>query len=192
MSATFPEILDFWFGAPDSATRGRPRNQWFRKDPSFDADIRDRFLDCHEAAASGRLAAWQATPYAALALVIVLDQFSRNMFRGEARAFQSDALALLSARKLVERGFDRVFLPVERWFAYLPFEHAEDLAVQRRSLALFDSLASDPDSALSIDYARRHYDIIARFGRFPHRNDLLGRQSTAAELELLKQPGSGF
>lgn len=192
MAATFSEILDFWFGASSSATRGRPRDQWFRKDPAFDAYIRKHFFGCHEAASSGRLSAWESTPYAALALVLVLDQFSRNMFRGEARAFQSDALALAAARRLVERGFDRIFRPVERWFAYLPFEHSEDIAVQRRSLTLFGSLEALPECATSIEYARRHYDIIARFGRFPHRNELLSRQSTPEELKFLKQPGSGF
>jgi uncharacterized protein (DUF924 family) len=138
------------------------------------------------------LSGWASTPYAALALIIVLDQFPRNMFRGEARAFESDALALAVARKAVDHGFDSLYRPVERPFAYLPFEHSEDLAVQRRSLALFGSMAHIPESATSIDYARRHYEIIVRFGRFPHRNQVLGRASTLEELEFLKQPGSGF
>lgn len=190
--AGFTDVIDFWFGAPDAPARGRPRAQWFRKDERFDQEIRERFLACHQAALAGRLEAWQATPYAALALAIVLDQFPRNMFRGEARSFASDALALAVARRLVERGFDRVYLPVERPFAYLPFEHSEELAVQRRSLALFGSLAHSAESAASIDYARRHHEIIARFGRFPHRNAILGRDSTVEEVEFLKRPGSGF
>jgi uncharacterized protein (DUF924 family) len=188
----FDDVLDFWFGPPGSATRGLARAEWFRKDDAFDAAIRARFLGCHEAAAEERLSAWEATPYAALALVIVLDQFPRNMFRGHARAFAGDAQALAVARRLVDRGFDRFYQAVERPFAYLPFEHAEDLAAQRRSLALFDTLAGVPGSATSIDYARRHYEIVSRFGRFPHRNAILGRPSTAEELEFLKQPGSGF
>jgi uncharacterized protein (DUF924 family) len=119
--------------------------------------------------------------------VIVLDQFPRNMFRGSARAFATDALALAAARSAVERGFDRLLSPTERTFVYLPFEHAEDLASQRRALALFR--ARDPDN---VEYARRHYRIIARFGRFPHRNAILGRESTAEEIEFLKRPGSSF
>lgn len=192
LPAGFTDVIDFWFGAPDAPARGRPRVQWFRKDERFDQAIRERFLPCHQAALAGRLEAWEATPYAALALAIVLDQFPRNMFRGEARAFATDDLALAVARRLVDRGFDRVYLSVERPFAYLPFEHSEELAVQRRSLALFGSLAHCPESAASVDYARRHHEIIARFGRFPHRNAIFGRDSTAEEVEFLKQPGSGF
>jgi len=119
--------------------------------------------------------------------VIVLDQFPRNMFRGTARAFSSDPAALAAARGLVERGFDRLLTATERLFAYLPFQHAEDLAAQRRALALVGAL----DAGL-FEYARRHYEIIARFGRFPHRNAVLGRESTAEELEFLKEPGSSF
>jgi len=140
-----------------------------------------------EEAARGALGHWQATPLAALALVIVLDQFPRNMFRGTSRSFSSDALALSAARSLVDRGLDRSLSKVERSFAYLPFMHAEDLASQRRSLWLFHAL--DPEG---IEYAKRHYEMIARFGRFPHRNAVLGRESSAEETEFLKQPGSSF
>jgi uncharacterized protein (DUF924 family) len=117
----------------------------------------------------------------------VLDQFPRNMFRSTARAFSSDFLALAAARSTIARKFDRLLSPAERGFAYLPFEHAEDLAAQRRSLALFQAL--DPEH---IGYARRHYEIIARFGRFPHRIAVLGRESTAEETEFLSLPGSSF
>ncbi|OGA28612.1 MAG: hypothetical protein A3I01_19380 [Betaproteobacteria bacterium RIFCSPLOWO2_02_FULL_65_24] len=192
MVTGFADIIDFWFGAPPAPTRGRARVEWFRKNDAFDARIRARFAACHELAASRQLWSWESTPYAALALVIVLDQFPRNMFRGQPQAFDTDPLALAAARRLVERGFDRVYLPVERGFAYLPFEHCEDLACQRRALALFGSLAAYRDCAGTIDYARRHYEIIARFGRFPHRNELLGRPSTPEEIEFLRQPGSGF
>ncbi len=183
----FSEILDFWFGAPDSRERGRPRKAWFQKSEIFDAEIRRRFLATWEFAERGELERWRETPLASLALIIVLDQFPRNMFRGTARAFSSDFLALSAARSMTERGFDRLLSPAERGFAYLPFEHAEDLAAQRRSLAL--SQALDPEH---IGYARRHYEIIARFGRFPHRNAMLGRESTPEEIEFLKQPGSSF
>jgi uncharacterized protein (DUF924 family) len=188
----FSGVLDFWFGAPESPERGRPRKAWFEKSETFDAEIRARFLPTWEHAARGDFARWEATPLAALALVIVLDQFPRNMFRGTARAFDSDPLALIVARNLVERGHDRLLLPAERLFAYLPFEHAEDLAAQRRSLESFAALAADSPGQDNTDIARRHYDIIARFGRFPHRNAVLGRESTPEEIEFLKLPGSSF
>jgi len=183
----FIEVLDFWFGAPGSRERGRPRKAWFRKSEPFDAEIRRRFLDTWEQAARGELERWQATPLASLALVVTLDQFPRNMFRGTARAFASDSLAFAVARETIAREFDRLLSPVERSFVYLPFEHAEDLAAQRRSLALFHALDGE-----QVEYARRHYEIIARYGRFPHRNLILGRPSTTEEIEFLKQPGSTF
>ncbi|HKB74235.1 MAG TPA: DUF924 family protein [Burkholderiales bacterium] len=180
-------MLDFWFGAPGSRERGRPRKLWFQKSEPFDAEIRRRFLATWERAASGELERWQATPLASLGIVVTLDQFPRNMFRGTARAFATDSLALAAARETIAREFDRLLSPVERSFVYLPFAHAEDLAAQRRSLVLFH--ASDREN---VESARRHYEIIARFGRFPHRNAVLGRQSTAEETEFLKQPGSSF
>lgn len=186
------EVLSFWFGAPESPERGRPRKCWFEKSEAFDDEVRSCFLGVYARAAVGELAHWERTPLAALALAVVLDQFPRNMFRGLARAFAADALALRVARNIVDHGFNVPLRPVERWFAYLPFEHAEDIAAQRRSVALFESLAGDPESAGTIDYARRHYSIISRFGRFPHRNAILGRDSTSEELAFLSQPGSSF
>ena len=190
--ADFAEVLDFWFGAPESAERGRPRKCWFEKSESFDSAVRSRFLGTYERAAAGELAHWERTPLAALALAVTLDQFPRNMFRGQARAFAADPAALQVARQLANQGFDGLLRPVERWFAYLPFEHAEGLAAQRRSVALFDGLAGDSGSAGTIGYAHRHYSVILRFGRFPHRNAILGRESTAEELAFLSQPGSSF
>ena len=189
---TFAEVLQFWFGWPDAPDYGQYRKSWFVKDASFDALIRERFLATWESAASGRLDAWAAAPRSALALVVVLDQLPRNLFRGEARAFSTDASALKVAQAIVDAGQDRVFLPVERGFVYLPFEHAEDLAMQQRSLQLFAGLAHEPAGRDMADYARRHHDVIARFGRFPHRNAMLGRPSTADELAYLAEPGSGF
>lgn len=186
------EVLEFWFGAPDSPERGRPRTCWFGKSEAFDGAVRSRFLGVYERAAAGELSRWERTPLAALALAVVLDQFPRNMFRGLARAFAADALALSIARNIVDHGFDVPLRPVERWFAYLPFEHAEHLAAQRRSVALFGGLAGDADSPGRIDSAHRHYGIISRFGRFPHRNAILGRESTSGELAFLSQPGSSF
>ena len=188
----FRDVLDFWFGPAGSPEYGRPREAWFTKSEAFDAAIRARFLGLHAQAADGQLHAWQAAPDSLLALIVVLDQFPRNLFRGSSRAFATDAQALAAAQLAVDRGFDRLLSPVQRWFVYLPFEHAEDLALQRRCLQLFEGLRGDPDSVDTIDYARRHHEIVARFGRFPHRNAVLGRVSTPEEIEFLKQPGSRF
>ena len=184
------EVLAFWFG--EGPERGKPRKAWFHKDPAFDAGIRDRFLALYEEAAGKRLGAWSERAAECLALVIVLDQLPRNMFRGTARAFASDALALESASRAVERGFDAGWMPVERLFFYLPFEHSESLEDQWRALALIGPLAAWPETADVLGYAVRHWEVIRRFGRFPHRNATLGRASTPQEIEFLKTPGSGF
>ncbi len=162
------------------------------KSEPFDREIRERFLPLWEAAAAGSLRSWESTPLAALALVVVLDQLPRNMFRGTARAFVSDARALAAAEAMVERRFDRLLRPVERVFVYLPFEHAEDLESQRRAVELFSSVEGGMLDGSYADYARRHCEVIERFGRFPHRNAILGRASTPEEVEFLGQPGSGF
>lgn len=188
----FQEVLDFWFGAPGSPEYCRPREAWFRKSDAFDDAIRARFLDVQRQAADAGLQSWQSTPESLLALILALDQFPRNLFRGSRRAFATDAQALAAAQSAVARGFDRLLCPVQRWFVYLPFEHAESLEMQQTCMDLFAGLRDDPDSAGSIDYARRHFEIIARFGRFPHRNAVLGRVSTPEEAAFLQQPGSGF
>lgn len=190
--AHWTDVLVFWFGGPESPEFGRPRRCWFEKSADFDALVRGRFLALHEAAAAGALASWSDRPLSALALITVLDQFSRNMFRGDARAFATDSLALTAARRMVAQGFDTVLSPVQRWFVYLPFEHAEDLAAQRDALRLFDRLRGDKASASAIEYAMRHYAVIERFGRFPHRNAVLGRASTPDETVFLAHPGSSF
>ena len=146
----------------------------------------------HAAAARGEREQWLAAARPALALAILLDQFPRNMYRGTPHAFASDPQALAVARAIVAHGLDRELLPVQRWFVYLPFEHAEDIEAQRESLRLFASLGDGPDAASVQDYAQRHHDVIARFGRFPHRNAILGRESTPEEVEFLAQPGSSF
>ena len=171
------QLLDFWFG--------QDRKAWFEKNPAFDEQIRARFLALYEQAAAGGLADWQHSPKSCLALVILLDQFPRNMFRGTARAFAGDALALAAARNIVERGWDKGMTEDERSFAYLPFEHSESLSDQEDSLRLFAGQAN-------FEWARRHWEIIRRFGRFPHRNAIFGRESTPEEIDFLKQPGSGF
>ncbi|HBL57831.1 MAG TPA: DUF924 domain-containing protein [Cyanobacteria bacterium UBA8803] len=192
MSFTADEILDFWFGKPDEADYGRPRLIWFTKDPAFDADVRSRFMQGYQQAAAGQLDSWQNSPKSCLALIILLDQFPRNMFRGTPQAFATDPKALDVAHYALEQGFDKELLPVQRWFIYLPFEHSEDLEHQHQCVQLFSTLKDDPDSASTIDYAYRHLRTIESFGRFPHRNPILGRESTPAEAEFLQQPGSSF
>jgi uncharacterized protein (DUF924 family) len=186
------DVLEFWFGAPDSPELGRNRKCWFEKSADFDALVRDRFLETYERGAAGELDAWRARPLAALALVVTLDQFPRNMFRGTPRAFAADPLALTVARETVANGSDRVLLPVQRVFVYLPFEHAEDLSAQRAALGLFAGLAGDPTTSGTLGWAMRHYAVVARFGRFPHRNAVLGRESTPDELAFLARPGASF
>jgi len=186
-------VLDFWFGRADDAEHGQPRPQWFEKNDAFDAQIRERFGALIERALRGELAHWAATPHGALAQIVVLDQFTRNALRGSARAFAGDALALTAARALVASGGHRTLTGVQRQFVYLPFEHAEDLAAQREALRLFGELErEEPVVGDLVSWAQRHLDIIARFGRFPHRNAALGRVSTPEEIEFLRQPGSGF
>jgi uncharacterized protein (DUF924 family) len=173
------DVLRFWFDE-------HPKH-WFVKNTLFDAEIRKRFLALHEQAAAGRLAYWADGPRGCLALVILLDQFPRNMFRGEARAFATDAQARMAARAILERAWDKTMTQSEQLFAYLPFEHSEALEDQDLSVELMKDFEEEQRR-----YAERHRDIIRRFGRFPHRNGILGRQSTPAESEFLKQPGSGF
>jgi uncharacterized protein (DUF924 family) len=186
------QVLDFWFGPPGSPEFGKPRACWFAQDPAFDAEVRERGEAIWHAAVGGDLSAWRDNPLTVLAMTIILDQFPRNLFRGTGQAFASDAQALEVASGAIDAGFDRLLLPVQRWFLYLPFEHAEDLAAQRRSVALFATLRGDPASATAIDYAARHLAVIERFGRFPHRNAPLGRESTPEELSFLAEPGSRF
>ena len=187
------DVLDFWFGAAGGAEFGSARAVWFRKDDAFDQLIAQRFGPIVHAALGGGLRDWEATGASSLARIVVLDQFTRNMFRDTPKAFAGDALALRAAQAMLERGDDAALLPVQRAFAYLPLEHAEDVATQERCVALFTALADQHESMRSMrDYAVRHRDVIARFGRFPHRNAVLGRTSTAAELAFLEQPGSSF
>ena len=186
------DVLAFWFGEPGTAGYGTSRPAWFRKDPAFDGEIRRRFLALHARAALGECDRWRDDPDSLLALVVVLDQFSRNLYRDDPRAFSQDAAALACAQLMIERGWDATRLPVERQFAYLPFEHAEDLAMQDRSVALFSALEAFPETKGLTQWAEKHRVIVRRFGRFPHRNAALGRESTPEEIAFLKEPGSGF
>ncbi len=179
-------ILDFWFS-------GDPAGQhdvWFGKNPDFDARCAE-FAAAVRAARSGLYDHWAETPRGALALIILLDQLSRNVFRGQPESFAADAHARDIARTAVARGFDTALTPVERMFVYLPFEHSEAIADQEVSVCLFESLRESIGSK-SVDYAARHRDVIRQFGRFPHRNAVLGRISTAAEQDYLASPGAGF
>lgn len=185
------EVIEFWFSP-------RARSLWFAKDAAFDAEIRAGFEATHRSAAAGRLQGWENAPEGSLALVILLDQFPRNIHRGTARAFASDTLARAVADRAIGRGFDRQLPFEQRQFLYLPFEHSEDLADQRRGVRLFRALAEEQTGALRdagfelVKYAERHLEIIERFGRFPHRNQALGRETTAAEAAFLEEPMSSF
>lgn len=191
-SVTPADVLAFWFGSADTVD---PR--WFKRSDAFDAEIDNRFGATVQAALAGRLDAWAARPEGALALIVLLDQFTRNMYRGTPAAFAGDAQALALAQKLVDSGEHLRLPPLRRWFAYMPLEHAEDLALQQQCVRLFEALAAEPGPhrealAGALDYARRHRDVVARFGRFPHRNAILGRTSTPEEAAFLLQPGSSF
>jgi uncharacterized protein (DUF924 family) len=168
------DVLTFWFSEG-------ARAHWFELDDAFDDEVRRGFADVYENARQGGLRDWEQTPRGLLALVIVMDQFPRNMFRGSARAYESDAAALRLAQSGVASGFDSALVPEQRQFLYMPYMHSETLAVQDQSVALFASL----DFEDSADFAREHREIIARFARFPHRNAALGRRSTAEEEAFL-------
>ena len=173
--ATSDEILTFWRDAGPS--------KWFSKDDAFDKACRDRFLPTYEAAARGDLNEWELTPEGALAVILLLDQFPRNMFRGDRATYKTDPVALLAADRAIERGYDQQVEPQLRAFFYLPFMHSENLADQQRSVALNETLGA-PES---VKFAHHHHDIIASFGRFPHRNALLGRESTPEEIAFLQE-----
>ena len=188
MMATPQQILDFWFGAPGTPGHGEFREVWFKQNPEFDAEIRRRFLHAYEQAAAGACDGWCESPEGCLALVLLLDQVPRNLFRGDPRAWATDPKARAVARQALERGHDRDLSPHGRAFLYMPFMHSEDPADQRRSLALFEALGLPA----SLEAARRHLEIVERFGRFPHRNAVLGRATTPEEAAFLQEPNSSF
>jgi uncharacterized protein (DUF924 family) len=189
--ARIAALLDFWFGAAGDVAHDRPRAVWFRREPGFDAACR-AFLAEYGEAAAGRHDHWLGWRDAALALVLLLDQLPRNLFRASPQAYATDAAARHAAAIAVARGFDVALPPVRRRFVYMPFMHSENLADQQRSLALFETMQDDPDNADSLAAARRHRGIIARFGRFPHRNAILGRTTTPDEAAFLAGPDAGF
>ncbi|MGA8380591.1 MAG: DUF924 family protein [Stellaceae bacterium] len=180
-------LFDFWFGPAEHPQRLHHRPIWFRSTPEFDAAVREGFLADHELAVAGALSDWEAGAESALALVMLLDQVPRNIFRSTKRAFASDAQALATTRRALARGFDQQVPAAWRLFFYLPFEHSEVLADQERGLALLEALPPAPGRPSEAHMSRRHLEIIERFGRFPHRNPILGRESTAAELAFLDE-----
>ncbi len=188
------KILDFWFGKKDEEDYGKNRAIWFTKDPDpkFDREIKARFMEDYEKAAVGKLDQWKETPHSCLALILLLDQFPRNMFRGNPRAFATDPQALSLAQYAIAKGFDRELLKIQRWFIYLPFEHSENLEHQQQAVELFRQLGNDPDSVYMTSSAVQHLEVIERFGRFPHRNAIFHRATTPEEAEFLKQPNSSF
>ena len=187
-------VLDFWFLPPGAAGHGKQRSEWFRKDQAFDATIGTRFGAMIDQALTGGLREWdEQGARGVLARILVLDQFTRNAYRNTPQSFAGDALALAAAQQLVETGADRALSPLRRAFVYMPFEHAEDARMQERAVDLFTELAAQHEGfGEALDYAHRHRGVIARFGRFPHRNPILGRASTPEELDYLSQPGAGF
>ncbi len=184
------DVLDFWFGS--GSDYGKRHKRWFAKDPAFDAELRGRFSKLLDDLLEGKHRQWLADRRACLARIIALDQFPRQIHRGSPGAFAGDALALEAARHALANRHDADMLPVERLFTYLPFEHSELLADQERACELMRPLAQFADTDDALRYAEAHRAIIARFGRFPHRNAILGRASTPEEIEFLKQPGSAF
>lgn len=193
-------VLEFWFGSnPDDAAIAKEKSAlWWSKNPQVDDEIRGRFEGLVAKAAAGELSYWEATPTGRLALILLTDQFPRNIYRDSHRAFAYDAKALAWCLDGIEQHVDRKLRPIERVFFYLPLEHAESLEHQDKSVKHFGELVSivdEPDKAVFkeyLDFAIRHRDIIARFGRFPHRNKILGRQFTAEEIAFLNEPGSSF
>jgi uncharacterized protein (DUF924 family) len=190
--STPQEILDFWFGREGEEGYGEFREAWFTKDPEFDREIRDRFEPIYGEAATGGLDHWKSEARSCLALILVLDQFPRNMYRGDPRTYAADGKAREAARYAVEHAYDRELSPYERLFAYLPFEHSEELDDQRLSVELFRGLATEMGSEDLLGYAVRHLEIVEQFGRFPHRNEILGRRTTPEEAEFLRRPDSSF
>ncbi len=193
------DVLSFWFGPADPAhPHGESRAAWWKKDPAFDEQIRDRFGAAVEDASQGRLGDWAQTPSGALAQIILLDQFSRNLFRGDPLTWAQDGRCQELCLAALDRGDDQKLPHLRRLFLYMPLMHAEDAGMQERCVALFDALPKDAPAELkqtlsgNLRFAEIHRDIVVRFGRFPHRNAILGRESTPEEIAFLNEPDSSF
>jgi uncharacterized protein (DUF924 family) len=190
LPARVQALLDFWFGPPGDPDRETHREIWFKCPAEHDAALRRLFLADYEEAASGALAAWEDAPESALALLLLLDQIPRNIFRGTPRAYATDPMARAAADRAMAKGFDAAMPPAWRKFFYMPLHHSENLEDQRRSLVLLEAVPRDPARAENARYARRYIEIIERFGRFPHRNAVLGRVCTPEEIAFLEEPES--
>lgn len=177
------EVLHFWF-------KETQPQQWFQKNEQFDEQIKERFLSVYELARSGLCDSWKDSAEGCLALCIVLDQFPRNMFRNTPDMFATDMKALLVAKHAIASGYDQLLKPEERRFIYLPFEHSENLNDQKKAVSLFEVMKKE--DPMGYDYALRHLEVIEKYGRFPHRNEILGRDSSPEEEEYLAQSGAGF
>ena len=178
---SYQEVLNFWFKEIEPAN-------WWVKDSAFDNSITEKFLSIHNAAKHCELAPWRETAHGRLAEIIVLDQFSRNMYRDTPQAFACDGIALVLAQEAIAAGTDKALKPVEKSFLYMPFMHSESLVIHEKSLALYQANGIDSN----VEFEIKHKEIIERFGRYPHRNSILNRQSTAEELAFLSQPNSSF
>lgn len=200
MIATPDKVLDFWFGAPGAVHEIAARQSplWFGKSAANDLLVCDHFSETLIAAGKGELDGWSHAPRSLLALIVVLDQFPHHIHRNHGQSFAYDAQALSFSQSMIQRGDDARVAPIERVFVYLPLEHSESMAMQDLSVAQYDKLATEASPAERgvfegfLDYARKHREVVARFGRYPHRNELLGRPSTPEEIGFLKQPGSRF
>lgn len=179
MNYKYENILDFWFSS-------EVKPKWFAKDVNFDQEIKDKFEGYYEAAKKGILASWENSPLGTLALVIILDQFPRNMFRGSFLSFATDNLALSHSKKAIEKNYDAELTKEQKQFLYMPLMHSENLEDQMLSMELFSHISENNE------YAKRHMEIIKRFGRFPHRNAILNRKSTDEEIIFLLEPNSSF
>jgi uncharacterized protein (DUF924 family) len=185
-------LLDFWFGPPGDVDRECHRQIWFRSTEEYDRSLREEFMMDYEAAAAGALRSWETSAEGALALVLLLDQVPRNIFRETPRAYATDASACATADRALAGGFDQMVPPAWRLFFYMPFHHSENIADQRRSVALFNALPRNPDRGGSLRrYGCPYIEVIERFGRFPHRNEILGRVSTPAETAFMAERARG-
>ncbi|WP_024546589.1 DUF924 family protein [Picosynechococcus sp. NKBG15041c] len=193
MAEPWQTVLDFWFGQPDSPDFGQARKEWFRKSQAFDQAVAETLGPLYQRAIAEEFHTWSGAPQSCLALILLFDQVPRNLFRDDPQAFASDPQALALTKQAIAQQFDQALLPVQRVFLYLPLEHSENLTDQSQCLALFRQLAATTEVGDDfLDYAQRHFDVIEQFGRFPHRNQILGRVSTPAELAFLALPGSTF
>ena len=192
MTKPWSAIYSFWFGEPGTDGHGNVQENWFGGGPELDEEIGSRFLADYEKAASGEYDVWMSDPQGWVALIVTLDQFPRNMFRGDPKSFATDAKALETAKRIVESEFHDQLITVEKLFAYMPFEHSENKSDQARCVDLFQNIDDHDSKSEWIDYAVEHKIIIDQFGRFPHRNEILGRESTKDEIAWLEHSDQRF